>query len=85
MSAARRPEPQLRVYQHDTGLGAHHADTGLTAENTDLDLPAGTKVTILGADEERGGLVLIQWTDPHGTGRITSIEPGFFAEHFAEV
>jgi len=50
----------------------------------DLDMPSGTRVELLEHDKDRD-LHRVGWVDSQGTERITSIEPAFFREHFAEV
>jgi hypothetical protein len=72
-------------YAHDKAFGQHHAETGarreLPAEMRDLDLGPGTVVEQVGTDEDTGRPILA-WTDGTGTGRRTTVDPEFFAEHF---
>lgn len=46
----------------------------------DLDLHDGTGVELL--EDDASGLKRVAWTDQHGDARITSVEPGLFAEFF---
>lgn len=73
-------EPMTHVYEHpdELGLGQHFAGKN---ERIDLDMDPGTEVRRIGEDSERE-LVLVAWQDRYGSDRITSIEPGFFADHF---
>lgn len=72
-------------YMNTTGLAEHYASGALNAEMTELDLHPDTEVTVTGVDDERGGLVLVEWTDRSGNPRMTSIEPDHFGEWFEEV
>lgn len=69
-------------YAAAAGLAAQYVGD-LSAEMRDLDMPPGTVVTVVGHDDERD-LVLVEWTDLSGNGRVTSIEPAVFAENFTE-
>jgi hypothetical protein len=78
------PVPDIGVayrYVAESGLAARHVDGELSAEMHALDLHPDTVVAVAGWDDDRG-LVLVEWTDAHGTPRVTSVEPAVFAEHF---
>jgi hypothetical protein len=71
-------------YAHSRGLGEHHAtESGreLPAEMRDLDLAPGTEVEVADTDEDTGRPI-VAWTDTTGTGRRTTVDAEFFAEHF---
>lgn len=72
------------TYDHpeDLGFGEHHLGQPLTAEMTELDMKEGTEVTVLDFDEN-SGWPLAEWTDSTGIGRITTIDPDFFAANFS--
>lgn len=76
--------PATYKYVHGKGLGEHHAGTErreLPAEMRDLDLAPGTVVEHADTDVDTGWPILA-WTDTTGTGRRTTIDPGFFTDHF---
>jgi len=76
--------PATHKYVHDKGLGEHHATAAsreLPAEMRDLDLAPGTEVEHADTDEDTGRPI-VAWTDTTGTGRRTTIDPEFFADHF---
>jgi hypothetical protein len=76
-------EERSAVRHGAAGAPQHPAQDGeLTM--ADLDMPHGTLVELHGHDEDRG-LVQVDWVDKFGNDRRTSIDPGFFAEHFREV
>jgi hypothetical protein len=53
----------------------------LRSEMAEMDLMPGTKVEVIGVDEDRD-LVLIGWTDSLGNARITSITEDDFRSNF---
>lgn len=76
--------PATHRYTHGRGLGEHHATAAgreLPAEMRDLDMPPGTEVEHADTDEDTGRPI-VAWTDTTGTGRRTTVDPEFFAEHF---
>lgn len=78
------PEVDSRYrYAHTVGLGAHHAE--LSAEMTELDMAPGTEVIVHDVDQERGGLVLLEWVDRPGNPRMTSVDPQLFGQLFEAV
>jgi hypothetical protein len=66
------------------GVDGHATPHASEMTMADLDMPSGTRVELLEHDKERD-LHRVQWVDSHGTERITSIDPDFFVNHFAEV
>jgi len=76
--------PATHKYVRDKGFGEHHASAAsreLPAEMRDLDMAPGTEVEVADTDEATGRPI-VAWTDPTGTGRRTTVDPEFFAEHF---
>ena len=76
--------PPTHRYTHSRGLGEHHATEAsreLPAEMRDLDMAPGTEVEHADTDEDTGRPI-VAWTDTTGTGRRTTVDQEFFAEHF---
>lgn len=72
-------------YSNTLGLAEHHASGALTAEMTELDMRPGTEVTVTDVDDERGGLVLVEWADRSSNPRITSVDPELFEWAFEPI
>lgn len=71
------------TYSAERGLGAEHADSELVPDMAALDLAPGTEVTVREYDKDRD-LVVLEWTDPQGTPRATSVEPDGFSKRFTK-
>lgn len=71
------------IYSHPEGkgFGEHYKNDTLTAEMTELDLHDGDEVVVMEFDADTDW-ILIQWTDSTGIGRITTVDPAFFDDHF---
>jgi hypothetical protein len=91
----RLPADEQKHYRYahpvGYGFGQHHfaADPSqpgdqLHPEMRELDLKPDAVVVHFAHDADTNWPI-IQWTDDHGTSRLTTVDPEFFADHFVEV
>jgi len=85
-------EPQIElaageefIHDNPAGTGYGHSARGeeLSAEMTMLDLKNGAVVQYM--EDDDAGWHLVSWVDDLGIGRITAIEPDYFASNFTRV